>query len=86
MSLSDDYDQHTGLPVDKSYLECGLPDFLEESIEGMKSAQRKLASGEKYYLWDWDYANLQSDINYCEIEELISPEQAQYLRKKYLHF
>ena len=25
----------TGLPADRSYLECGLPDFLRESIAQM---------------------------------------------------
>ncbi len=30
------YDDGTGLPKDKSYLECGLPEFLLESIQAMK--------------------------------------------------
>ena len=28
----------TGLPADRSYLECGLPDFLRESIAQMQAA------------------------------------------------
>ena len=32
----------TGLPADKSYLECGLPDFLRESIAQMQAAWDRL--------------------------------------------
>ena len=28
----------TGLPADRSYLECGLPDFLRESIAQMQES------------------------------------------------
>ena len=58
----------TGLPADTSYLECGLPDFLRESIAQM----------------DCDYCNLQADINNAEVNQVISSEQAWYLREKYL--
>ncbi len=30
------YDQETGYPIDNSYLECGLPPFLQGSLEQMK--------------------------------------------------
>ena len=73
-----------GLPKDNSYLECGLPDFLQESICAMKNAWQKLDSGQEYLRWDCDYCNLQSDINSAEVNQLISPEQAWYLREKYL--
>ena len=36
------------------------------------------------YLWDCDYCSLQSDINNAEVNRIISPEQAWYLREKYL--
>lgn len=32
------YDPETGRPFDKSYLECGLPEFLQTSIENMKKS------------------------------------------------
>lgn len=74
----------SGLPKDKSYLECGLPAFLQESLEAMKKAWNILDSGEKYLRWDCDYCNLQTDINIAEVGSLISTEQAWYLREKYL--
>lgn len=73
-----------GKPVDNSYLECQLPEFLQESIDAMKKAWKKLDSGEEYLLWDCDYCNLQTDINIAEVEQMISEEQAWYLREKYL--
>ena len=30
-----------GLPEDKGYLECGLPSYLEESLQKMKEAWGK---------------------------------------------
>ncbi len=75
---------HNGLPKDKSYLECGLPDFLRESICAMQEAWDKLERGEEYLRWDCDFCNLQTDINVAEVEQIISTEQAWYLREKYL--
>ncbi len=85
--VSDDlgeYDELTGLPKDKGYLECGLPEFLKESIKAMEDAWEKIDAGEKYWHWDADYCTLQSDINVAEVEQIISSEQAWYLREKYL--
>ena len=82
--VSSCYDSNTGLPKDKSYLECGLPPFLIESIQAMVTAWEKLDSGERYMRWDCDYCNLQSDINSAEVNGGISAEQAWYLREKYL--
>ena len=84
MNLSSPYESETGLPKDKSYLERGLPPFLMESIAAMKSAWKKLDSGEPYLRWDCDYCNLQTDINNAEVNQMINPEQAWYLREKYL--
>lgn len=84
MACSASYSSESGLPNDDSYLECGLPSFLQESIQIMKSAWEKLDSGEEYLHWDCDFCNLQSDINNAEINQIISPEQAWYLREKYL--
>ena len=84
MELSSSYDRRTGLPKDSSYLERGLPPFLMESIAAMKSAWKKLDRGEKYLRWDCDYCNLQTDINNAEVNQVITSEQAWYLREKYL--
>lgn len=67
-----------------SYLECGLPDWLQESVSAMRKAWAKLDAGEKYMRWDCDFCNLQTDINNAEINGIISEEQAWYLRTKYL--
>lgn len=82
--LNPEYDDQTGLPVDESYLECGLPPFLQESLDRMKSAWVKLDKGENYTLWDCDFCELQSNINVAEISGLISEQQAWFLRAKYL--
>lgn len=74
----------TGLPSDRSYLECGLPDFLRESIAQMQAAWDRLDRGEEDLRWDCDYCNLQTDINNAEVNQVISSEQAWYLREKYL--
>ena len=78
------YDEKTGLPIDKGYLERGLPAFLQESLNAMKEAWKKLDNSETYLRWDCDYCNLQSDINIAEVDQLISTEQAWYLRETYL--
>lgn len=84
MKLSSPYDRKTGLPKDEAYFECDLPPFLTSSIEAMKKAQAKMDRGEEYYEWDCDFCDLQSSINAAETEQIISPEQAWYLREKYL--
>ena len=60
--------------------ERNVPEFLLESIENIKKAKRKKSSLLDCYL---DETN--SSINVCEVENLISKEQADYLRKKYLY-
>lgn len=84
MALSSSYDGKTGLPKYAGYLECGLPDFLCESVGRMKAAWEKRDNGERYLRWDCDYCNLQSDINSAEVDGLISTEQAWHLREKFL--
>lgn len=83
MAMASDAEDE-GLPQDKGYLECGLPTFLQESLRAMVEAWRKIDSGEKYLRWDCDFCNLQSDINSAEVNQMISTEQAWYLREKYL--
>ena len=62
----------------------GFPPFLVSSIETMKAAWEKLDNGEEYYEWDCDFCDLQSSINVAEVEGIISPAKAWYLREKYL--
>mgnify|MGYP006922126105 CR=1 FL=1 len=78
------YNEKTGYPNDENYLECSLPSFLQESLNQMKLAWKRIDSGEVYLNWDGDYCTLQSDINCAETDGQISPDQAWYLRKKYL--
>lgn len=84
MQLSSPYDPATGLPQDESYFEENLPAFLKLSIDNMKKAQEKIDNGEDYYLWDCDFCDLQSSINQAEACQIITPDQAWYLREKYL--
>lgn len=78
------YDKETGLPTDRSYLECGLPLDLQESVREMEKSWKILDGGEKDYHWDIVWCNLNADINAAEVEQRISSEQAWYLREKYL--
>ncbi len=50
-----EYHLSNGLPKDSGYLECGLPEFLQDSIRAMKDAWSKLDSGQEYLRWDCDY-------------------------------
>ena len=84
IELSALFDEQSGLPKDPAYLECGLPPFLTEAIEAMKSAWDKLDRGENYLRWDCDYCSLQTAINNAEVNLVITPEQAHHLRIKYL--
>lgn len=74
----------TGRPIDKSYLECGLPDWLVKSINKLNAAWEKVDNDEECWSWDCDWCELQSEINVAEVERIISSEQAWYLREKYL--
>ncbi len=78
------YDRETGLPKEDAYLEKGLPAYLQDSIDMMEASWKRVDSGEKDYHWDIYWCDLNSDINYAEVEQQISPDQAWYLRRKYL--
>ena len=56
-----------------------IPTFLAESINNLKKARKKKSS-----LLDCYLDEVNSSINVCEVENLISKEHADYLRKKYL--
>ena len=78
------YDRHTGLPKDMSYLEKGLPPYLEKSLYAMQRSWEIEDSGETDIHWDVCWSELNADINTAETEKSISKEQARYLREKYL--
>ena len=79
-----DYEEETGLPVNRSYLECGLPGYLQESLDTMKKAQAEKDGGKRDLRFDCYYCDLQADINSAEVDGRISSEQAWYLREHYL--
>lgn len=59
------------------YLEFNIPTFLKESIRSFKEHINSS-------LYDIYYCTLQSDINIAEVGNYISPNQAWFLRGKYL--
>lgn len=60
-----------------------FPPFLQESINNFVIGQEKYEKG-GYYEFDMDYCDLQSSINICEVDRVISSETAWRLREKYL--
>lgn len=78
------YNKETGLPDDEGYLEKGLPDYLEASIENIKASWKIIDGGGTDIHWDLCWCDLSADINSAEINQQISGAQAWYLRKKYL--
>ena len=83
-STSATYDPATGLPEDKTYLEYGLPEYLQISLDNMKKTWKILDSGIRTNTWDLYWCELNADINSAEVDELITHEQADYLRRVYL--
>lgn len=78
------YDEATGLPKDDGYLEKNLPPYLQKSIDQMVKSWELVDKGKKNFHWDLDWCELYADINSAEVDQLISSEQAWYLREKYL--
>lgn len=78
------YDRNTGLPKDESYLEKGLPGYLQKSIAAMQASWKIVDSGKRDLHWDLVWCELNADINSAETEQEISGDQAWYLRRKYL--
>jgi hypothetical protein len=73
------YDRITGKPIDKSYLEKGLPDYLQKDLDVYKSVDPddSIASEGPWYCL---YATINEALN----EGDITDEMARYLREKYL--
>lgn len=63
--------------VNIDYLEFNIPDFLRDSIN-------KFNRNIKTSHYDIYFCTLQSDINVAEVGGYITPNQAWFLRKKYL--
>ncbi len=68
-----------GMPRDKKYLETGLPESLQHSLD-------EFIRGEKEQVSHMDclWGELYGSINACQWGGRITKEQADYLRKKYL--
>lgn len=78
------YDPDTGLPVDKTYLECGLPDDLAEALRVMKESWA-VVDAEGYDInWADAHSEFIACINSCEVEGEITRAQAAYLRENYV--
>ena len=78
------YDPDTSLPKDLSYLEKGLPEYLQISLGNMKKSWKIEDSGKRDLHWDLFWCELYADINSAEVDKVISQRQADYLRKVYL--
>lgn len=78
------YDNETGLPESKEYLERGLPLYLQASLRNMIASWEIVDKGGEDYHWDMTWSELNADINSAEVEQEISSELAWYLREKYL--
>jgi transcriptional regulator with XRE-family HTH domain len=59
--------------------ERNLPEFLQDGIEKLKKSKRHKDSFYDCYLME-----VNSSINVCEVEHIISSDQANYLRNKFL--
>ena len=79
-----EYNEKTGMPNDESHFECGLPAYVQESLDRMKKSWELIDSGKRDIHWDICWCELNADLNSAEVENLISSEQAWYLRRKYL--
>lgn len=69
--------------LQKQY-ETNLPELLQIDLDRYKQAQEDIRNGKEVSLMDCYYCELQSSINVCEVERIISSEHAWYLREKYL--
>ena len=71
--------QRVQIVRERSY-EYGLPEYLQHDLDAYKEALRN-----NYRLLDCFWGELYGSINMAEISDgIITPEHADYLRKKYL--
>ena len=74
------YDDKTGKPLDKSYLEKDLPRFLQYDLDEFVSGIENDVSH-----FDCLWSELSGSINSAFYGGEISNEQAEYLRSTYLY-
>ena len=68
----------------EKYLECGLPQYLQQSVKNMKNSWKIIDNGDDDLHWDVCWCDLNASINSAEVDHVISSKQAWYLRNKYL--
>ncbi len=69
--------------TDPGWYECGLPPFLRQAIGDMLAC-RETPKWECRR--DLHFGEIQSCVNTAEVEEMITADQARYLRQKYLGY
>lgn len=74
----------TELHDDQSRLEQGLPSWLQKEVDAMKRSWEIEDSGKRDMRWDTIWCELNADVNYAEIEGIITKEQADDLRQRVL--
>lgn len=74
------YDPITGKPIDKTYLEKGIPKDLQKSLNAYMAGNHN-NSLEMEPLW----YDLYAEINLALVDGQISEEAADYIRNKYLY-
>ena len=74
----------TELHDDQNCIEQGFPSWLQKEVDAMKRSWEIEDSGERDMRWDAIWCELNADVNYAEIEGIITKEQADYLRKEVL--
>ena len=84
MMLDSKADYTAGKPTNRSYLERGLPPYLQKSLRDMQASWKIVDSGKKDYMWDVYWCDLNASINSAEVDQEITHEQADYLRKQCL--
>ena len=78
------YDIFTPIKEDDAAIQFSiLPSYLQESIKLYKIGEEKAKTG-KYFGFDNDFCQLQSDINIAEVSGDITSEQAWSLRHNIL--
>jgi hypothetical protein len=73
----------SGVSLKKQEIDSTFPEILKESIKAFVIGMEKMEKG-GYFEYDMDWDDLYSTINICEVEQLITPDEAWNLREKYL--
>lgn len=73
-----------GMHDDQNCLENDLPSWLQKEVDAMKHSWEIVDSGERDMRWDTIWCELNADVNYAEIEGIITKKQADDLRQRVL--